>query len=185
MNEKIKKLLKQFAIKAALLFIGWMIIYHGFIVPDGRANAWLTTQVVIGTKIGLEILGYDTTSGNLSNNSSEESAKFISIDGQPVVLVADPCNGFELIALFIGFIVSFPGPWKYKAIIIPIGSFLVFIINVFREIILALNYKYFQESFDFNHKYTYVFVVYFLIFLIWRFWLNRYSKIGNKIKHAD
>lgn len=179
MNDAVKKILKSFAIKAVILFVGWMIIYHGFIVPDGRANKWLTDQVVSGTKVGLNLLGYESDQG-LVDESNPDSSRYIYIDNQPVVLVADECNGFELMALYIGFLLAFPGPWKWKAIFIPIGSVIIFLINVGREVILALNYKYFQESFDFNHKYTYVFVVYLAIFMIWRYWLNRFSVIGRR-----
>lgn len=178
MDDRIKSLLKGFAIKASILFVLWLIIYHGLIVPDGRANAWLTNKVVDGTKIGLQILGF-TSSQNMIDPSDPNSSRYIYIENQPVVLVADECNGFELMALYIGFILAFPGPWKWKAIFIPLGSAIIFMINVIREIILALNFKYFQESFDFNHKYTYVFVVYFVIFIIWRFWMNRFSVISK------
>jgi len=178
MNDQIKKILKEFATKASILFVGWLIVYHGFIVPDGRANRLLTEKVVNGTKIGLSILGYESDQ-KIIDSSDPNSSRYVFIDNQPVVLVADECNGFELMALYIGFLLAFPGPWKWKAIFIPIGSIIIFLINVGREIILALNYKYFQESFDFNHKYTYVFVVYLIIFLIWRFWLNRFSMIGK------
>ena len=183
MSDEIKKILKSFVIRAVLIFIGWLGLYHGFILPNGTANQWLTEKVVIGTKVGLDLLGYDTTHGWV-NETDEDTSRYIYIDGQPVVLVADACNGLELMALFIGFLFAFPGPWKYKALLIPIGTVVIFIINVLREVVLALNYKYFQESFDFNHKYTYVFIVYLAIFMIWRFWLNRYSAIGKQVANA-
>ncbi|WP_421874986.1 exosortase X [Marinoscillum sp.] len=183
MNNKVNSILRVFAIRAVILFIGWMVAYHGFIKPDGRANKWLTTKVVQSTKLGLNLLGFNTEYA-YRNEYENDTSRFISIDNQPVVLVADECNGLELIALFIGFILCFPGPLKFKAIMISIGSLMVFLINVFREIILALNYKFLQETFDFNHKYTYVFIVYLLIFLLWRYWLNKYSSIGEKVSDA-
>jgi len=178
MNDAVKKILKSFAVKAALLLFGWLIIYHGFIVPDGRANKWLTDQVVNGTKIGLSLIGYESAQG-LVDESNPDSSRYIYIENQPVVLVADECNGFELMALFIGFLLAFPGPWKWKALFIPIGSIIIFLVNVIREVVLALNYKYFQETFDFNHKYTYVLIVYLVIFMIWRFWMNRFSILST------
>lgn len=165
-----KKLLKSFGIKAGITFLVWMILYYGFIIPDGRLNHFLTQQVIDGTTFGLSVLGYD----------SKGVDDLVYIDGQAVVLVADACNGLELFALYVGFLLCFPGKWKYKALFIPIGVALIFIINVFREIILALNYKFFQETFDFNHKYTYVLVVYLFVFALWRFWLNRYSILAKR-----
>ena len=162
-------LLKSFALKAVITFIAWLVLYYGFIIPDGRLNRFLTSTVIHGTTIGLSLLGYETSGAN----------DMILIDGQPVVLVADACNGLELFALYVGFLLCFPGKWKYKFFFIPIGIFLIYLVNVLREIVLALNYKFFQETFDFNHKYTYVFVVYLFVFGIWRYWLNRYSILSN------
>ena len=164
-----KSLLKTFAIKAVVTFVVWMILYHGVIVPDGRLNRVLTDGVISGTMFGLSTLGYDTGS----------DGDVILIDREPVVLVADNCNGLELFALYTGFLLCFPGSWKYKVVFIPFGITLIYIVNVSREIVLALNYKFFQATFDFNHKYTYVFVVYFFVFAIWRYWLNNYSILAR------
>lgn len=162
-------LLKGFGIKAAVTFIVWLILYYGFIIPDGRLNHFLTGTVIRGTTIGLSIFGYETKGAD----------SMVYIDGQPVVLVADACNGLELFALYVGFLLCFPGKWKYKFIFIPVGIILIYMINVLREVTLALNYKFFQETFDFNHKYTYVFIVYIFVFAIWRYWLNHYSILAK------
>ena len=164
-----KTLLRGFAIKSLLTFLVWLILYYGFILPDGRLNTILTNSVIAGTSVGLTIFGYNAHGeGNL-----------IYINEEPVVLVADACNGLELFALYVGFLLCFPGKPKYKLIFIPIGISLIYVINVAREVVLALNYKFFQESFDFNHKYTYVFIVYIFVFVIWRFWLNHYSILAK------
>jgi len=168
-NLNKKRLLKGFAIKAIITFIIWTVIYYGLIIPDGRLNSFLTDTVIKGTTAGLTILGYDTRG----------EGDMVFIDNQPVVLVADACNGLELFALYIGFLLCFPGKWKYKVIFIPAGIILIYLINVIREIVLALNYKFFQNTFDFNHKYTYVFIVYIFVFAIWRFWLNKYSILAK------
>ncbi|REE01623.1 exosortase X [Marinoscillum furvescens] len=168
-KQERKRLLKVFVVRAVALYALWLVVYYGFIQPEGSLNAWLTNLVIQGTVIGLDLLGYET--------SGEGS--LIYIDNQPVVLVADACNGLELFALYAGFLLCFPGPIRYKAFFIPIGIGVVFLVNVLREIVLSLNYKFFQQTFEFNHKYTYVFVVYGVVFLIWRYWLNRYSAIAK------
>lgn len=168
-KQERKRLLKVFVIRAVALYAIWLVAYYGFIQPEGSFNAWLTNLVIQGTVIGLNVLGYAT--------SGEGS--LIYIDNQPVVLVADACNGLELFALYAGFLLCFPGPIRYKTFFIPVGIGVVFFVNVLREIVLSLNYKFFQQTFEFNHKYTYVFVVYGVVFFIWRYWLNRYSAIAK------
>ena len=162
---------KKFLIRSAIIYIVWLVIYHALIIPDGRLNRFLTDRVSEGTAIGLTWLGYDT------DYQVVDGSNMVYIDGQAVVLVADECNGLELFALYAGFILAFPGRWKFKAIFIPAGIFLIFLINIAREIALSLNYKFFQETFELNHKYTYVFIVYIFVFLIWRYWLRNYSAL--------
>ena len=162
-------IIKTFLIRSGILFLVWIVIYHGFILPNGNINAFLTNTVVHGTVFGLETLGYE----------SEGRDEVIYIDNKPSVMVADACNGLELFALFAGFLIAFPGPIKYKLIFIPAGLLFIFLLNIIREVALALNYNYFNETFELNHKYTYVFVVYIFIFLMWRYWLKKYSILGS------
>ena len=164
-------IVKKFLIRAGIIYVGWLILYHAVIIPDGRLNKFLTDQVSAGTVVGLELLGYDTEFKIVDDKN------MVYIDGQAVVLVADACNGLELFALYTGFLLAFPGRWTYKAIFIPVGIFLIYLINIAREIALSLNYKFFQETFELNHKYTYVFIVYVFVFIIWRFWLKNYSAL--------
>ena len=168
-------IVKKFLIRAILLFISWVILYYFIIIPDGRLNVFLTQTVIDGTVFGLNLFGYD----------AHGEGAMVYIDNIAVVQVADGCNGLELFALYIGFLLAFPGKWVYKLFFVPIGAILIFIINVLREIALALNYKFYPETFELNHKYTYVFIVYLFIFLIWRYWLNRYSLIANMQSNED
>lgn len=168
-EEKVS-ILKKFGIRSLIAFVLWMFLYHGIIAPDGRINQFLTNTVISGTLVGLNIFGYESVRHDHS----------ILIDGEPMVLVADGCNGLELFALYAGFIICFPGRIKFKLIFIPLGIALIYIINVLREITLALNYKFFRETFEFNHKYTYVLIVYIFVFILWRIWIKRYSLISEK-----
>lgn len=181
MNNTLSKVIKTFLIRSAIVYVVWLIAFHGFIIPNQTVNRTLSNAVVDATSMGLSLMGYDTKQV-WKTERPNDSRRYIFIDAEPAVLVADGCNGLELIALFVGFILCFPGPIKYKLIFIPIGSFFVFLINIFREIALALNFKFFERTFDLNHKYTYVLIVYLLVFVMWRFWLNNYSVIGKKVK---
>lgn len=164
-----KKLIKAFLIKAILLFIIWQVGYHMFLKPNGAVDNTLTSGVVSSSVYGLNLIGFDTT--------SKENVIFIG--GQQSVLVANACNGLELIALFVGFLICFPGKIISKIIYGIVGSMLLMLINVFREVALALNYNYFSSTFDLNHKYTYTLIVYACVFFIWKHWIENYSIISK------
>jgi exosortase/archaeosortase family protein len=169
LKTQLNSLFKRFIIQAVVLFIAWQMLYYLYIVPNGVLNEFLSTSVVQGTDWGLRILGYNT----------HYEGHYVYMDNDPVVWVSDTCNGLELFVLYIGFLISFPGKWLYKSIFIPLGVVILFLLNVGRNMALLLNYRFFEKSFDFNHKYTYVFVIYIVVFAIWRFWVNNYSSLAD------
>jgi len=178
-----RKLLKSFAIKALLFLIGWKILFVGFILPSGTINNALTIAVAKGTGIGGEFFGYKhTIEINEAKDNPSAVTGTVYLNNEPAVLVGGACNGLELFALYVGFIVCFPGPFFPKLFFSVAGTVLLFFTNIMREILLAFNYMYFRSSFDFNHHYTYAIAVYLIVFLIWRYWLNNFSALGSSSK---
>jgi exosortase/archaeosortase family protein len=169
------KLIKTFLIRALIVFVTWEVVFFAYLQPDGSLNAWVTNAVVEASVGGLKMIGFE----------AEARENVIFINEEQSVLVADACNGLELFALFIGFLICFPGGWISKIIYSFVGCLLISLINVIREIALALNYNYFRASFDLNHHYTYTLIVYVFIFLIWRHWLLRYSVIAQTKTNED
>jgi exosortase/archaeosortase family protein len=80
-----------------------------------------------------------------------------------------------LYALFAGFVLAFPGPVRRKLWFIPLGIAAIYLLNIIRIGVLALNHLYYHESVEFNHHYTFSFVVYACIFLLWMLWARRLS----------
>lgn len=174
-----KKLIKDpgqrsiafFLLKAVLVYIGWFIAYDFFIAPDGRADTFLN-QIVAEHAAGiLSIIGME---GSTAPGAAQT---LIRIGGVDMVGVGNPCNGMELFALYAGFIICFPGPWKHKLWYIPVGILAIHFINVLRAVALALIQLKSPEHLDFNHHYTFTIVVYAFIFLFWVIWANRFSVV--------
>lgn len=165
-----KQLIQSFLLKGVLVYIVWQIAFIGFIKPEGSVDSFLTTSELQVATWGLKNMG--VAAHNLNN--------IIYIDGSPAVRLEHSCNGLELIVLYIGFLLCFPGNFKSKILYSIIGSAFLFFANILREILLALNYHYFHSTFEFNHKYTYAVLTYILVFLFWKHWLQRYSLVANK-----
>jgi exosortase family protein XrtF len=100
------------------------------------------------------------------------------VAGKPAVIVGDPCNGLVLYALFAGFVLAFPGgTWRRKLPFIAGGIVLIYLLNILRVGALALNHLYSYGTVDFNHHYTFSFIVYGCIFLLWILWVRRYAAV--------
>ena len=101
---------------------------------------------------------------------------FIPVAVSDSILVTGKSIIYTSIVLFAGFIIAYPGPWKVKLFYVPIGVFLIYLLNVLRIMALGLNSFHSRHTLEFNHKYTFAFVVYACIFGFWMLWIKRYAK---------
>lgn len=159
------KFVATFLLKGFGLYIVWFLLYDNWILKDGFVDHFLINHLVNSTSNILNWLGYTTF----------KYADAVGIDGTHGVLIGAPCNGLELFALFSGFILIFPSKIIYKLIYIPIGILIIHLLNIIRLVGLALVVLYYPDSLDFNHKYTFTIIIYAIIFLMWIFWVKRFS----------
>lgn len=157
------RLLLRFLLLATLMYLGWFFGYEQVIARDGRLDLALCAQITRASATLLRGLGFAAA-------VSPASATLLTMNNEPAVIVGVPCNGLVLYALFAGFVLAFPGPGRHKLWFIPAGMALIWGLNVLRVAALALNHHYARQSVDFNHHYTFTFVVYGCIFGLWMLW---------------
>ncbi len=133
----------------------WTFLYHIFL-----------KLLLISSKIGLSILGYEYVSGYNS----------LAIVGSYGVIIGNHCVGFGLSYGFAALIISYPGPWIKKLWYVPLGMLAILIINSSRVIALCTDVlktggfvK--MEAHDlFNN------IIYVCIFLLWLIWIKFVNK---------
>ena len=103
----------------------------------------------------------------------------VLIDQEEMVYVGPACNGMILMAIFTGFVIAYPGPVLKKLLFIPLGIFIINMINVFRVAALTLNALYRAHTLELNHKYTFSIIVYASIFYLWMIWVKRYATTAD------
>jgi len=164
------KIVVVFIIKAILLYVAWFV-FNDFIIAKSGVNDWLNHRVAIDASLFLKIFGYNTS-------IEQGNHQFlIDINTLRMVGVGNPCNGLELFALFAGFVLCFPGGAKKKLWFIPLGIIIIHISNFIRAASLALIQFYNPEYLEFNHHYTFVVIVYGIIFGLWIIWVNRLASL--------
>lgn len=169
--------LARFLLTALLLFVGWFLVYNLVIHPWGKLDALVIDNLSdLGNGV-LALLGYDV----LPEYALDHGYRTVIIDGSHGIWIGDPCNGLELFALFTGFIVAFPGPWRKKLLYIPIGLVAIHLINLVRVVALAILALKSPETFDFNHTYTFTMFVYGFVFLLWYLWAVRFSGVVQRV----
>ena len=131
------------------------------IKPQAHISAWI-----------LELAGYKTEL-NIGYMSCKAS---ISVENHRGVCIGNGCSGLELFVLFFGFIFLMRGRLVDKLWFVPLGFIGILLLNVIRIVSLILIQVYKPEYLDFNHKYTFVIIVYGAIFGLWLLWVNKFSR---------
>ena len=154
------------------MFVFWKAFdWSPFSLP---VNDWMNTQVAKGSVAAHNVAGFESELIQ-QRPATDRLINLVAVNGIPRVHIENGCNGLTLLALFAGFILAYPGSWKKKAWFIPLGLVIVYLVNLGRVMLLTYNHVRYNESFDFNHKYTFLIAVYACIFGLWMVWINKLS----------
>ncbi|MDX2189550.1 MAG: archaeosortase/exosortase family protein [Bacteroidota bacterium] len=170
MNQiQIDKSLVWFLAKAIGLYLLWFLVYDLWIAPLGIIDTWLNQSVANGGYFLLQKFGFEVCKDGTS----------VCINNASTVVIGRGCNGLEIYAIFAGFVVLYRGSWLHKIWFIVAGIAFIYLCNILRVAMLAIDHYNNLKLFQFNHKYTYVFIIYFIVFGLWILWINRFSKTSE------
>jgi len=161
----------RFTFLAIILYVVWYIIYEAWLHPSGIWDRIIINNLVVLSNGILSIIGYDT----LPIGDPDSTIRIAGIDGTSGVWIGDPCNGFSLFALFLIFMITYPGPWKQKLWYIPMGLVIIHLINAIRIAALAIIVDVNIDWLYFNHNYTFNIIVYSTVFILWFIWAKKYA----------
>ena len=140
---------------------------------NGFKTASITTKVAEHTVGFLEFLGYHA---DYLQHEKELSVKLL-IENQYTARVIEGCNSVSLIILFFSFIVAFSGTLKVTVLFAFLGSLIIYIVNILRIAFLTIMIYKYPKYQEFLHNIIFPIIIYGTIFLLWVFWVNRFSKI--------
>ena len=133
----------------------------------------LTKEVAYQTKKLGDVLGYNTYTGQ---HESELRMKFFVGDVYASNIV-EGCNSVSIIILFLTFIIAFTGSLKATIIFGIVGSIIIYVVNLFRILILSLlMYKYPEYQY-LLHSLLFPGIIYGTTFILWIIWVNKFSHL--------
>lgn len=174
----LKNPLYTFLFSAVGLYAIWYGLYEFWLKDNSGLDNWIISHIVNHARVVFNFLGAELQ----PVREGLDAWNWMALKDSVGVIVGPPCNGLALFALFIIFIISFPGPWKHKAWYLPLGIVLIHLVNVLRVIALVSIVKWNEEWLEFNHDYTFTILVYLFVFLFWYIWVSKFSplKSGGK-----
>ena len=166
------KKLTRFLIKALLLYLAWFFLYEAWLKPLGVPDQALTRLTAEAGLLSLQSLGYLSAEVYHGGHMS-----MVYLDGSRLLGIAHECNALILFVLFAGFIIAFPGNWLHKLAYISLGALLIWLLNIWRVLMLLLIQIHYPAALDFNHKYTFTILVYGAIFGLWMLWVKKFAPL--------
>lgn len=95
------------------------------------------------------------------------------------IRIVEGCNAISVIILFVSFVIAFSGKLKATLLFLLAGSVLIYVLNVIRIAILTILLFHFPENEHILHGVLFPLIIYGLVFLLWVFWVNKYSKYAK------
>jgi len=180
-----KALIKQnafirFIAIAGILYLVLYIIYQFIVKRYTYYDQAFIGTIIKSSDYVLRLVGYKTFLV-----LQDRDFQVIGIDGSNGVWVGSNCNAITLFSLFSVFIIAYPGYQKAKLWYIPLGIISIHILNILRVVALALIAKYAPDYLNFNHTYTFTFLIYSFIFLLWMIWINKFSNRTTQTKDEN
>ncbi len=156
---------------AFLLLLLWVLLTSFFPAIVADMHYWIIRPQADISAFFLRLLGYVIDQDYMVNGCEAR----LVFAGAGSICIGDGCSGLELFILFFGFILLMRGRIKDKLWFIPAGVLAILILNIIRIIALSLIFYHTPEYLIFNHKYTFVIIVYGAIFGLWVLWVNKFS----------
>lgn len=134
---------------------------------------YVTHLVSLQSEDLLNAFGYNT---KVLPHPDEPSMKLI-LNGEFIGRIIEGCNSISVIILFLSFIVAFSGKLKTTFFYILSGSVLIYIVNLLRIVVLAIGLHLYPKYGEVLHTVIFPGIIYGMVFLLWIFWVNRFSKL--------
>jgi exosortase/archaeosortase family protein len=198
----VRNKLVVFLIKLFILFAIWFILDE--LLRETRfwhaLNSVVLREVLFFSKHLLILAGkiFDFTVQTAASNgiSWAPHDKLIfypahySSQNYPDLFISNRCLALNLMWTYSVFIIAFFGPWKKKLWFIPLGIFIINLLNILRVFGLGITVIYFPKYMEINHHLLFTYIVYFFTFILWVIWIRKYAKndiikIVEELKEKD
>ena len=120
----------------------------------------------------LEFLGFDT---NIEIHGDMVVSKILKYKYQHGVWIGEPCNGIKIFGVFSIFILCLRSKWINKILFLPVGIFILHLLNVIRVASLTYIAAVNPNMLDFNHNITFQIIVYSAMLLLWLFFIKKFT----------
>lgn len=168
----------KFLILFIPLVVAWFISYHlayELRFSNDETDFLTSFSVILAKQANflLETWGFETL---VEIHGDMVVSKILDYNHQHGVWIGEPCNGVKIFGVFSIFILCLRSKWIYKLLFIPIGIFILHLLNVIRVASLTYIAAVNPKILDFNHNITFQIIIYSSMLLLWLFFIKKLAK---------
>lgn len=165
-----------------IVFYAFSSILYGLFIKKYHPSADPLTEWTASHTYGImKFLGLDVKKFPTEGYPSID----IFWKDQYAISVFEGCNGFILAILFLVFIVAFQGNRQKMLWFIPLGFFIIYVLNQVRLILLTVIAVDYARHMHFFHKYFFTGIIYGVILLLWFWWARLNRAQGSPLEKAS
>jgi exosortase family protein XrtF len=160
-----------FLVKFIGFYIAGNLLYGVYVTSFAPRPDPATHYVTAHTGVALRATG---TPVEVKDDRRKPNT-LIRHEGKSVLSVYEGCNGLNTMIIFAAFLFAF-GPISRPLLwFVPLGLLIIHLANLARIAMLFYVALYRPEKMYFVHKYLFTAILYAVIFVLWIWWVNRYS----------
>lgn len=175
------KLVIRFIITFLLVYTVLSVSYKFYLQFSDGSKYYPDFMTHLVAKQSEAILNSFNYNAKVLPHADEPSMKLI-VNNLYIARVIEGCNSISIIILFISFIIAFASKLKTTFFYILSGSVLIYTVNLIRIVLLTIGLYHYPHQKEVFHSVIFPAIIYGMVFLLWIFWVNRFSKLkkGNE-----
>lgn len=178
--QQIPTEVRGFLKRSLMLLIIWQLLYVLLLFPARVLDDSLTRFTGIATEKVLTFFYSDRSFrtehllivSNEQADSKQIGTALVWMGAQPLIHIADACNGLNMYALFIGFLLAYPALTKLKVSFGFLGLVTLIAVNIARCAGLAVLQIHHPSFTVFAHHYIFNVLTYTTVFGLW-YWFTK------------
>ncbi|MBS7333603.1 MAG: exosortase family protein XrtF [Weeksellaceae bacterium] len=151
-------------------YILMILIYNWYLnqyLPNGIPDPFTKFSSDLAAN-GFNFLGFETK----SIHYGQENFMRLLVEGKYASIVNEGCNAISVLIIFVAFILAFYTTFKQTFLYIIGSLILLFVMNIFRIILLTYIYRFHTEYSKMSHDYLFPAIIYGSIIFLWIVWIK-------------
>lgn len=162
------------ALLAAVITYGFHLLYRHFAAEINAVPLIRTLTDILSQAVFDQSLWINRHVSGLQITTSDPLTMHFTNGG--MIWINSGCSGLKLFMQVTVLFLLFPGPWKHKLWIIPLGWLLMHLSNLFRIVSLSVIVLWKPQYWDFSHDWILRPFFYLVIFGMWVWWVERFRR---------